>query len=505
MSNYLLKIIAISFLAIILVSYQNCTPSFQSSNDIEASSFDTETSNLSPTTNGDIERFITRKTKNEKATVNKVWQLRSDNYYAKVESAFKEKINEDIKFWTSSKTTNYNINIEFSDLDKLNLEKVLDFADKYTANLPSQFIDDCSAKYSDCMKSILQKLFSNYSAKDLEEYILINDSLKKEGFSEEESLKAVIKHALVDNKTLFLLDTEDNKLGSQDFFEQYLKIYNDEPSSNYVKKHGAKIITSFLIQFFETDGITLITKTDEEFQKNLEANKKALLASANSFFQSVSSQGGDLDELMYADLTPFVSSLSYLKSARRRGILHHPTYLALNSNAGSTNPTARGITVFSKLLCQQIPALPRDIDVTLQVPDKEGMTKRQALIAHSTSPACASCHKALDPPGFALENFDSVGNFRLKENNQEIDASADMSRIPLSSFQSTDYMEFIEKVKDTKEYKLCMTINFVEFLMGRELVNDDVNFIRSSYQELTNNNNQLDAVLKYYINNKLRN
>ncbi len=37
---------------------------------------------------------------------------------------------------------------------------------------------------------------------------------------------------------------------------------------------------------------------------------------------------------------------------------------------------------------------------------------RQAMEAHRANPVCASCHARMDPIGFAMENFDAVGQWR---------------------------------------------------------------------------------------------
>tara|TARA_B100001971_G_scaffold191252_1_gene194636 strand:- start:564 stop:977 length:414 start_codon:yes stop_codon:yes gene_type:complete len=52
------------------------------------------------------------------------------------------------------------------------------------------------------------------------------------------------------------------------------------------------------------------------------------------------------------------------------------------------------------------------------------MSMREAMEQHRRNPVCASCHRVMDPPGFALEQFDAVGRFRTRsESNTPIDAS----------------------------------------------------------------------------------
>jgi hypothetical protein len=60
-----------------------------------------------------------------------------------------------------------------------------------------------------------------------------------------------------------------------------------------------------------------------------------------------------------------------------------------------------------------------------QLPDAPvmGVTTRQEVVAHSRDPMCGACHSLLDPPGFALENFDQVGRRRETENGKPVDSS----------------------------------------------------------------------------------
>ena len=51
---------------------------------------------------------------------------------------------------------------------------------------------------------------------------------------------------------------------------------------------------------------------------------------------------------------------------------------------------------------------------------------RQRLEAHRANPVCASCHKIMDPIGFALENFDLVGGWRERDGGVPIDSTGQL-------------------------------------------------------------------------------
>ena len=106
----------------------------------------------------------------------------------------------------------------------------------------------------------------------------------------------------------------------------------------------------------------------------------------------------------------------------RGGFLGQAAFLALMAHPATSSPTLRGKFVREKLLCQNIPPPPPNVDTNL--PNTEGMTTRQKLMAHRQNPSCASCHVLMDDIGLGLENFDAIGQFRTTDSGQPIDASS---------------------------------------------------------------------------------
>ena len=118
----------------------------------------------------------------------------------------------------------------------------------------------------------------------------------------------------------------------------------------------------------------------------------------------------------------------------RIGIQGHLSFLALNAHPGRSSPTLRGKAIRTMLLCQNVPDPPNDVDFSqFNNPNSPNKTARERLSAHSTSPACAGCHKITDPIGLALENFDGAGQFRLAENEVMIDSSGDLDGIEFAN------------------------------------------------------------------------
>jgi hypothetical protein len=104
-----------------------------------------------------------------------------------------------------------------------------------------------------------------------------------------------------------------------------------------------------------------------------------------------------------------------LTDANRFGLLGHGSILSLTSVATRTSPVYRGKYVLSTFL-NTPPPPPLPNVPTLEESNKENAPKtvREQLERHRTPVVCASCHRVIDPPGFALENFNSVGQWRTK-------------------------------------------------------------------------------------------
>jgi cytochrome c553 len=104
-----------------------------------------------------------------------------------------------------------------------------------------------------------------------------------------------------------------------------------------------------------------------------------------------------------------------LTDPNRRGLLGHGSILSLTSVATRTSPVFRGKFILSTFL-NTPPSPPPPNVPTLEDSTKAAATApktvREQLELHRNNAACASCHKIIDPPGFALENFNSVGQWR---------------------------------------------------------------------------------------------
>jgi hypothetical protein len=108
----------------------------------------------------------------------------------------------------------------------------------------------------------------------------------------------------------------------------------------------------------------------------------------------------------------------------RKGLLGQASILAVTSYATRTSPVLRGKWVLEQLMGTPPPPPPPDVpSLEENSGDGKPLSVRQLMERHRVNPACASCHKVMDPLGFALENFDAVGRWRATEAGLPVDAS----------------------------------------------------------------------------------
>jgi mono/diheme cytochrome c family protein len=111
-----------------------------------------------------------------------------------------------------------------------------------------------------------------------------------------------------------------------------------------------------------------------------------------------------------------------LNGEERRGLLGHGSVLTVTSYPNRTSPVLRGKYILENILGTPPSPPPPDVpDLTENTPGEEPKSLRARMEMHRRTPTCASCHRVMDPLGFALENFDGVGEWRVKEVGGAID------------------------------------------------------------------------------------
>ncbi len=155
---------------------------------------------------------------------------------------------------------------------------------------------------------------------------------------------------------------------------------------------------------------------------------------------------------------------------RRIGIQSHVSFLALHAHPGRSSPTLRGEALRNIFLCQEVPDPPPDVNFSAVQDATNAVTPtaRERLSAHNTEPACAGCHKVMDPLGLALEHYDGLGMFRARENGAQIDATGSLDGVDYD-----DAYGLAQALSRHPETPRCLVEKLYRFGVGRDTVWDE--------------------------------
>ncbi len=161
-------------------------------------------------------------------------------------------------------------------------------------------------------------------------------------------------------------------------------------------------------------------------------------------------------------------------SMPQAGVLTQIGFAALHSSSGKTSPTLRGKAVRELFLCQEVPPPPPEVDFS-KFEGANGATTsvREAISAHASNPACAGCHRLMDPLGLALENYDTSGRFRLVDAKKPIDASGQLDGV---TYQ--DAAGFGKAIHDNPRATACLVNRVYTYAAGRQATTAERGWLR---------------------------
>jgi mono/diheme cytochrome c family protein len=155
-----------------------------------------------------------------------------------------------------------------------------------------------------------------------------------------------------------------------------------------------------------------------------------------------------------------------LKGNTRAGVLGHASVLTLTSDPNRTSPVKRGKYVLDNILGTPPPPPPPNVPELEEAGEIKG-TVREQMAKHSTNAVCASCHKKMDPIGFAFENFDAIGRYRTEDNGAPVDAGGQLDSG--ESFKNAAELRAIFATKKSDLFIRCVTEKMLIYALGRGL------------------------------------
>jgi hypothetical protein len=281
---------------------------------------------------------------------------------------------------------------------------------------------------------------------------------------------------------------------------------------------AAQVLGEFVISWLDLEDLGAKVK-DTEMSPEVRA---AMLEETRRLFVDVFQNGGAIGELFSADYTfmnqpladyygmnGMVTSQDFQEvqtgaGARVPGLLGHGSYLATHALANNTSPVQRAFVVRERILCNDLPPVPMDLDTSLK-PQAPTATSRERYAAHSSNGVCYACHQLMDPVGFTFEGFDGYGAVRATEAGKPVDT---VGALPLMDGQNpvgisvpmTGVADLANYLSESEQVRACVINNLSYYTYG--IANDQKwsatdkactdNFIR---QQARTSGNTLQSVM----------
>ena len=193
-------------------------------------------------------------------------------------------------------------------------------------------------------------------------------------------------------------------------------------------ERGRNFVADFAHEWLELSEIDFTQPDRRQFRDFDVVVQESMLDETHAYLQKLLTEDLSVTHLIDSDFT-FLNSrlaryygirgvegdelqqIALLPEHHRGGVMTQGAILKVTANGTNTSPVVRGTWVAERLLGAEIPPPPENIPAI--EPDIRGAkTIREQLEKHRADTSCASCHKTIDPPGFALENYDPTGRWR---------------------------------------------------------------------------------------------
>jgi mono/diheme cytochrome c family protein len=269
------------------------------------------------------------------------------------------------------------------------------------------------------------------------------------------------------------------------------------------------LVSNFGNQWLQVRNLRSIVPDNDEFPDFDDNLRQAFQRETELFFESVIREDRSVIDLLTADYTfvnerlakhyaiPNIYGSHFrrvtLTDDARKGLLGKGAILMVTSHANKTSPVKRGKWVLENLLgAPPPPPLPEVPALKERTDDGKLLTMREQMEEHRRNAVCASCHKLMDPFGFALEHFDAVGAWRTRDAGLPIDASSQL-------FDGTSVNGAIELrqalIKRSNVFVDTLTEKLLTYALGRGVDSRDLPVVRAIVRESAKSNYRFSSLV----------
>ncbi len=310
--------------------------------------------------------------------------------------------------------------------------------------------------------------------------------------------------SLPDETLLALAD--QNKLHEPATLEQQVRRMLADPKSD-------ALVDNFASQWLYLRNIKNTFPDPQEFPNFDDNLRQDLRTETKMFLSSIFREDHNVLDLLNADYTYMNERVARhygvegiygprfrrVKVAdERRGILGQASILSVTSYTTRTSPVLRGKWILSNLLNTPPPPPPPDVPALSE--NKAGVTPksvRERMELHRANPACAVCHKIMDPLGFALENFDATGRWRSMDAGNKIESSGVLlDGTPVDGPVSLR----TALMKRPNVFATTFTDKLMTYALGRGLDYNDQPAVRSIVRNASTNEYKFSSIVLGIVN-----
>ena len=301
-----------------------------------------------------------------------------------------------------------------------------------------------------------------------------------------------------------LLDlAEKSKLSDPAILAQQVGRMLDDPRS-------FAFVSNFAGQWLQIRNLATVRPDPVVFADFDESLRWSMQRETELFFESILRENRSVLDLLTADYTflnerlathygiPGIYGSQFrrvaLKDPNRGGLLGQASLLTVTSPPNRTSVVQRGKWILDNLLGAPPPPPPPDVP-PLEATTKgaQKLTLREAMETHRANAGCAVCHRSMDPLGFALENYDGIGEWRTKDGGSQIDASG---KLPDGTqFEGSAGLKKVLATTRREEFVSTVVDRLLTYGLGRGVEYYDMPTLRSIMHKTEANQFQLKDLI----------
>jgi len=269
------------------------------------------------------------------------------------------------------------------------------------------------------------------------------------------------------------------------------------------------LVDNFAAQWLFLRNLQSFVPDSDEFPNWDDNLRQAMRQETSLFFESIMREDRSVLDLLTADYTyvnerlarhygiPNVYGSQFrrvrIADENRRGLLGQGSVLAVTSYPNRTSPVLRGKYILENILGTPPPSPPANVPPLKETGDDgKPMSSKALLEQHRANPACATCHRIMDPLGFSLENFDATGKWRVKEAAGVVDASGQ-----LADGTPVDGPSALRQaiLKHPDQFVRTMTEKMLTYALGRGLDYYDMPVVRAIARDAAAQNDRFSSIV----------